>query len=270
MVGNNVFNASLVPVAPFSTTNGSSSGFRLRGPGRLPGHDARRDRRGRDPELSNATATQAGAVKPVRMVEAPLLPVNRQPQRHRQREPAPAREREPGTGTWHRIGNRHRDRHGALRSAPTPIRLYPHRGALPSAGTVVVLTTSGFTVLAANYDASVAPPAISSVVNAADGTQPVAPGGLISAYGQQMSPVNMATSQIPLPTALGDSCLSVNGAPVPLLFVSSQQINAQLPFNVTGNATLNIHSPGGHQQQLLFHGARRRRRACSERERRVR
>jgi uncharacterized protein (TIGR03437 family) len=110
---------------------------------------------------------------------------------------------------------------------------------------VVVLTTSGFTVLSSSYDAAVVPPLISSVVNAADGSANIAPGGLISVMGQQLAPVNMATSQIPLPTALANSCLSVNGAPVPLLFVSSQQINAQLPANVGGNATLSIHTPGG-------------------------
>jgi uncharacterized protein (TIGR03437 family) len=117
---------------------------------------------------------------------------------------------------------------------------------------VVVLSTSGFTVLAASYGAAVAPPQISSVVNAANGTSPVAPLGLISVYGQQMSPVNMATSQIPLPTALADSCLSVNGSPVPLLFVSSQQINAQLPFNVSGSSTLTIHTPGGISNNFDF------------------
>ncbi len=113
-------------------------------------------------------------------------------------------------------------------------------------GTVVVaLTTSGFTVLAWNYDAAVAPPAIAAVTSAADWTQPVAPGGLITIWGQQMSPRNMATSQIPLPTALGESCVTVNGAPIPLLFVSSQQVNAQLPTNVEGSATLAILTPGG-------------------------
>ena len=85
---------------------------------------------------------------------------------------------------------------------------------------VISLSVSGFTVLPWNYDAAVAPPKISSVVNAADGTLPVAPGGLISVYGQQMSPVNMATKEIPLPTALGESCLTVNGVAVPMLFVS--------------------------------------------------
>jgi uncharacterized protein (TIGR03437 family) len=123
---------------------------------------------------------------------------------------------------------------------------------MSGSGTVAVLTTSGITILASNYDAAVVPPTISSVVNAANGKQPVAPGGLVSIYGSQMSPVNMATSQIPLPTALGDSCLSINGTPVPLLFVSSQQINAQLPFNVSGNATLSIHTPGGISDNYLF------------------
>ena len=62
----------------------------------------------------------------------------------------------------------------------------------------------------------------------------------------------MATSQIPLPTALGDSCLSIDGAPVPLLFVSTQQINAQLPYNVSGSSTLTIHSPAGISNNFLF------------------
>ncbi len=110
---------------------------------------------------------------------------------------------------------------------------------------VISLSVSGFTVMPWNYDAAVAPPTISSVVNAADGTLPIAPGGLISVYGQQMSPVNMATLQIPLPTALGESCLTVNGIPVPMLFVSPNQINGQLPFNVDGSASMTLRTPGG-------------------------
>ena len=117
---------------------------------------------------------------------------------------------------------------------------------------VISLSVSGFTVLPWNYDAAVAPPKISAVVNAADGTQPVAPGGLISIYGQQMAPVNIATSQIPLPTALGQSCLTVNGVPVPVLFVSSTQINGQLPFNVDGSAQMTLRTPGGISDNFNF------------------
>jgi uncharacterized protein (TIGR03437 family) len=117
---------------------------------------------------------------------------------------------------------------------------------------IISLTVSGFTVLPWNYDAAVVPPQIASVVNAADGTKPVAPGGLISVYGQQMSPVNIATQEIPLPTALGESCLTVNGIAVPMLFVSSQQINGQLPANVTGSATMTLRTPGGISDNFYF------------------
>ncbi len=110
---------------------------------------------------------------------------------------------------------------------------------------IISLTTSGLTVLPWQYDAAVAPPQITAVVNAADFTQPVAPGGLITLFGHQLSPVNIATSEMPLPTALGESCLTVNGTPVPMLFVSAGQVNAQLPFEVNGSATLVLHTPGG-------------------------
>ena len=117
---------------------------------------------------------------------------------------------------------------------------------------MIALTTSGFTVLAWNYAAAVAPPVISSVVNAANGGQAVAPGGLISIYGQNMSPVTLATNQIPLPTALAQSCVEVNGTPIPLLYVSNQQVNAQLPNNVTGSATMAILTPGGESDSFVF------------------
>jgi uncharacterized protein (TIGR03437 family) len=110
---------------------------------------------------------------------------------------------------------------------------------------IVNLTVSGFTVLPWQFDASVAPPKIQSVVNAADGKKGIAPGGLISIYGTQFSPVNVATSEIPVPTALADSCLAVNGLPVPIFFVSPTQINAQMPFSMIGSVTMILRTPGG-------------------------
>ena len=144
----------------------------------------------------------------------------------------------------------------AMAEAPIlPTTLFPFTrtvAPLPSAGTVIALTTSGFTVLSANYATATAPPAISSVQNAADGSTSVAPGGLISVYGTQMSATNVATSQIPLPTALGESCLVVNGSPIPLLFVSAKQINAQLPFNAAGDVAMSIHTPAGVSNNYNF------------------
>ena len=116
---------------------------------------------------------------------------------------------------------------------------------LPNEAAIISLTTSGITVLPWTYAASVAPPQISSVVSAADGQSPVAPGGLLEVLGTQLSPTNLATSQIPLPTALANSCLTVNGQPIPMIFVSPTQINAQMPFQAIGSATLVVHTPGG-------------------------
>ncbi len=116
---------------------------------------------------------------------------------------------------------------------------------LYSRSVIVNLTVSGFTVLPWTYDESVAAPKIDRVVNAADLTSAVAPGGLITLFGADLSPVNLATKEVPLPTALGDSCLTVNGLPVPLIFTSPTQINAQLPFQATGEVTLILRTPGG-------------------------
>jgi uncharacterized protein (TIGR03437 family) len=67
-----------------------------------------------------------------------------------------------------------------------------------------------------------------------------------------MAPVNLATKEVPLPTALADSCLTVNGVPMPVLFVSSNQINGQLPFNVDGSATMTLRTPGGISDNFKF------------------
>ncbi len=116
---------------------------------------------------------------------------------------------------------------------------------LQNRSALINLTTSGFTVLPWTYDAAVAMPRIDRVVNAADLQGGVAPGGLITLFGRDLSPVNLATRQIPVPTALGESCLTVNGVAVPMLFVSSAQINAQLPVQTVGNVTMILRTPGG-------------------------
>ncbi len=116
---------------------------------------------------------------------------------------------------------------------------------LPSQTSLIVLSTSGFSVLPWNYAASVAPPQINAIVSAADSKSAAAPGGLITVYGSNLSPTNQATSQIPVPTALANSCITVNGQPIPLIFVSPNQVNAQMPFQAVGAETVVVHTPGG-------------------------
>jgi uncharacterized protein (TIGR03437 family) len=70
--------------------------------------------------------------------------------------------------------------------------------------------------------------------------------------GQNLSPVNAASSQTPLPTLLGDSCLSVNGQLIPIVFVSPGQINGQLPFTVGAEGSIVLHTPSGVSNTFKF------------------
>jgi len=129
---------------------------------------------------------------------------------------------------------------------PTPVSSLTRSLALLQDGSAFIsLSTSGLMILPPGYAASVAPPVINAVVSAADGKSAAAPGGLITLFGSNLNPVNQATKQIPVPTALGRSCVTVNGQPMPLIFVSPQQVNAQMPFQAVGNVVIVVHTPGG-------------------------
>lgn len=123
---------------------------------------------------------------------------------------------------------------------------------LPSRRTLVALTVSGVTALPITYDDAALPPRIERVVSATDQSANVTPGGLVSILGTDLSPVTQASTETPLPTVLGDSCLLVNGQPVPFLFVSPTQINAQLPSQAEGSVTLTLRTPGGVSDNFRF------------------
>src|SRR5262249_48139334 len=104
----------------------------------------------------------------------------------------------------------------------------------------------------------VAQPQVTSagIVNAATFTaspaNQVARGQLMSIFGANLTSGGpFAASSLPLPTALGTTSVQVNGTPIPLIVVSSGQINAQLPFelNDTGTASLTITTGGTSSSQ---------------------
>ena len=76
-------------------------------------------------------------------------------------------------------------------------------------------------------------------------TQGVAPGSIVSIFGTNLASSTAVASAIPLPTALSDvTSVMLNNIPAGLYFVSQNQINAQLPFDVLlsgqDNGTVNI------------------------------
>ena len=199
VIGNTLYNASVVPVRKFDSSVGQTAGFVFVDQNGIRSGAVDSSNPG---AIQRVDLTSGVGQKTTRMAEPPYL------------------------GTTDFVFTR-------------SMAILPDRSAIAN------ITTSGITILPWTYDSAVASPKISSVVNAADGTQAVAPGGLIMVQGSDLSPVNVATKEIPLPTALGESCLTVNGMPVPMIFVSPTQINAQLPFQAEGNVTMVLRTPGG-------------------------
>jgi uncharacterized protein (TIGR03437 family) len=78
------------------------------------------------------------------------------------------------------------------------------------------------------------------VVNAADYTAAVAPGMLIAVFGDSMASKVSSAAGTPLPTALDGTSVEVDGQAIPLFFVSAKQINAQMPFGVSGQVQVRV------------------------------
>ncbi len=57
----------------------------------------------------------------------------------------------------------------------------------------------------------------------------VAAGSLVSVFGRNLALVTQSAGDLPLPTTLGGTSVTVDGIAAPLLFVSPDQINLQLP-----------------------------------------
>ncbi len=90
----------------------------------------------------------------------------------------------------------------------------------------------------------IAPAGIMSAAGATpDGT--MAPGSVISIYGNSLAPALLAATTNPVPQSLGNVTVTIGSYILPLLFVSPGQINAQLPSElVDGNYTLLVRQTG--------------------------
>jgi len=86
-----------------------------------------------------------------------------------------------------------------------------------------------------------ASPALSNggAVNAAtNATGQIAPGSYVSLYGSGLAASTLSATTTPFPTTLGGVSVFVNGFAAPIQFVSSTQINIQVPWELgLGNGT---------------------------------
>jgi uncharacterized protein (TIGR03437 family) len=69
---------------------------------------------------------------------------------------------------------------------------------------------------------------------------PLAPGTIVAIYGSKLATTATSPGQVPLPNSFQGTSVVVSGLSAPLYYVSDGQINAQLPAELTPNATYSI------------------------------
>jgi uncharacterized protein (TIGR03437 family) len=86
---------------------------------------------------------------------------------------------------------------------------------------------------------------IAGVSNAASGAVSFAPGMLMGVYGTNMAPQIQQAGSLPLPLSMQGTRATVNGVSAPFLYVSSQFLIVQVPYETgAGTAFLGVNNNG--------------------------
>jgi len=105
-----------------------------------------------------------------------------------------------------------------------------------------ITSFSGSATLSGTLYSRSTPPLTYGIANAASGAGTfIAPGGNVSIYGQMLSDTPAQPNGTPFPTLLSGTQVLMGGIALPLRYVGSGQINAQIPFELPINT----------QQQLV-------------------
>ncbi len=94
---------------------------------------------------------------------------------------------------------------------------------------------------------------INLVTDAASYAPRVAPGELATIFGSNLANSTQEAGSFPLPTNMAGASVYVNNAAVPLLYVSTTQINFQVPSSLAaGTATMYVSRSGGQSALYTF------------------
>lgn len=91
-----------------------------------------------------------------------------------------------------------------------------------------------------------AQPSVIAVVNATSYSGALAPGCWAAIYGSGFAQSESVAPSVPLPLQLNGVSVTFDGKAAPLLYVSSRQVNALIPFDVAiSNVVMVVTAPGG-------------------------
>jgi uncharacterized protein (TIGR03437 family) len=120
--------------------------------------------------------------------------------------------------------------------ASLPASATPYTGTITITG---VNGTTGTATVSVSINVTTPLPVISAVLNAASfASGPVAPGEIVSIFGTQIgptTPANLTLTGGKVSTSAGGVTVSFSGYLAPLIYVSSTQINAVVPYELSGN-----------------------------------
>jgi len=109
----------------------------------------------------------------------------------------------------------------------------------PSAIGVPITTTTE--PIPGSLQTNVSVPVINSggIVSAASNAfqRPLAPGSMVSIYGSRLSQSQAAAGSLPLPMNLGGSSVQFGSTVMPLLYTSTGQVNAMIPYGTAVDTT---------------------------------
>lgn len=96
------------------------------------------------------------------------------------------------------------------------------------------------------------PPALAGIVNARTLSTNIFSGSLVRISGQNFAIRGTSPSRMPPPHQLGGVSVTVNGLRAPILYASPADLIIQIPFSVSGQATISISTPNGSVTSSLM------------------
>ena len=81
---------------------------------------------------------------------------------------------------------------------------------------------------------------------------PLVPGSIYSLYARNLAPSTVVAGSAPLPYTLGGAVLEISGIPAPLSFVSPNQANFQVPWDLEGHNRASLTAYNGTQASVTL------------------